>query len=69
MLFQIPVRHSHNIGKKVGDPSEYTDFEIIENPPEWKYVERILPMKYIPNPKVKDTYPSGWQPPTGMLLC
>lgn len=54
--------------KKVGDPSQYTDFETVENPPEWKYVERVLPTKCIPNPKVKDTYPSGWQPQKGMQV-
>lgn len=36
--------------------------EIIKNPPEWKYVERILPPKTVPTPTTKDEYPSGWTP-------
>ena len=62
------MRHSHCVNsKKVGDASQYTDVEIVSSPTEWKYVERILPKKYIPDPKVKDSYPSGWQPQKGML--
>lgn len=36
--------------------------EVIRNPPEWTYVERILPRKTVPVPAPKDEYPSGWTP-------
>lgn len=38
------------------------DIEIIKNPPEWKYVERVLRRKIIPVPESKAEYPSGWTP-------
>lgn len=38
--------------------------EIVQNAPEWKYVERILPQKLIPKPAPKAEYPSGWTPQT-----
>lgn len=37
--------------------------EVIQNPPEWKYVEDLLGSSTIPKPKVKESYPSGWSPP------
>lgn len=36
--------------------------EVINNPPEWKYVEEALGKTLIPLPKIKEEYPSGWQP-------
>lgn len=35
---------------------------IRKNPPEWKYVERILARKTVPVPVPKEAYPSGWRP-------
>ncbi|XP_054263152.1 probable 39S ribosomal protein L49, mitochondrial [Macrosteles quadrilineatus] len=63
-VFQGQVRcGSYKNSKPVGDPSEYTDYEIVKNPEEWKYVERLLPKKWIPIPTQKESYPSGWVPP------
>ncbi|KAL1138632.1 hypothetical protein AAG570_008695, partial [Ranatra chinensis] len=42
---------------------EKIEFEVSKNPEEWKYVERLLPYKFIPEPKTKDFYPSGWSLP------
>ncbi|XP_049875221.1 probable 39S ribosomal protein L49, mitochondrial [Pectinophora gossypiella] len=42
---------------------EQYDFEIVKNPPEWAYVERLLPFQTIPKITPKDSYPSGWIPP------
>lgn len=36
--------------------------EIIKNPPEWKYVERILPKSTVPSVVPKEKYTSGWVP-------
>lgn len=36
---------------------------MIQNPPEWKYVEDLLGKPTIPLPLVKPEYPSGWTPP------
>ncbi|KAI4465389.1 mitochondrial 39s ribosomal protein l49 [Holotrichia oblita] len=37
-------------------------YEVSKNSNEWKYVERILPPKVIPEPKYLTEYPSGWKP-------
>ncbi|KAL0829086.1 hypothetical protein ABMA28_003943 [Loxostege sticticalis] len=42
---------------------EQYNYEIVKNPPEWTYVERLLPFETIPQVKPKDSYPSGWVPP------
>lgn len=44
------------------DMNAQPNIEIIKNPPEWKYVERILPRTTVPVPASKDEYPSGWTP-------
>lgn len=44
-----------------------TRYDITKNPEEWKYVENILPPLVVPDPKPKDEYPSGWQPPADHL--
>lgn len=42
---------------------QHPKVEVIENPPEWKYVEHLLGKKLIPEPTAnKNEYPSGWQP-------
>ncbi|XP_068159753.1 large ribosomal subunit protein mL49 [Drosophila tropicalis] len=41
---------------------QYPEIEVVQNPPEWKYVERLLPPKTVPKPLPKNEYPSGWQP-------
>ncbi|XP_056631978.1 probable 39S ribosomal protein L49, mitochondrial [Diorhabda sublineata] len=39
-----------------------TKFEKINDPNEWKYVERALPPSIIPEPISKDRSASGWKP-------
>ncbi|XP_053608301.1 large ribosomal subunit protein mL49 [Plodia interpunctella] len=38
------------------------DFEVVKKPPEWTYVERLLPFEAVPQFKPKDNYPSGFVP-------
>ncbi len=38
------------------------DFEVSQNPEEWKFVERLLPKKLVPQIPNRDRYPSGFQP-------
>lgn len=60
-----PARDSSYQGSKlIGPPSLYTDVEISRSPEEWKFVERLLPKTFIPEPTLKSDYPSGWKPPT-----
>ncbi|GBP53276.1 Probable 39S ribosomal protein L49, mitochondrial [Eumeta japonica] len=42
---------------------ERYNYDVVKKPIEWKYVERLLPFETIPNPLIKDKYPSGWVPP------
>ncbi|XP_075977232.1 mitochondrial ribosomal protein L49 [Anticarsia gemmatalis] len=42
---------------------EHYEYDIAKNPPEWTYVERLLPFKTIPAVTPKESYPSGWVPP------
>lgn len=42
---------------------EQYEYEIVKKPPEWTYVERLLPFETIPAVTPKETYPSGWIPP------
>lgn len=44
------------------DWSAQPNVEILKNPPEWKYVEQILPKITVPKPTPKPEYPSGWKP-------
>lgn len=43
--------------------TEQYNYEIVKNPPEWEYVQRLLPLETIPPVKPKEVYPSGWVPP------
>ncbi|XP_073828639.1 mitochondrial ribosomal protein L49 [Musca autumnalis] len=47
---------------KVQSLDEYPQVEVLKNPPEWKYVERLLPKPVIPKVAEKSEYPSGWKP-------
>lgn len=47
------------------DKSTLPEVEIVKNPPEWKYVERLLSnAATVPVPTPKTEYPSGWKPQT-----
>lgn len=43
--------------------TEQYEYEIVKNPAEWTYVERLLPFETIPEVQPKAKYPSGWVPP------
>lgn len=53
-------RSSHPVYER----SAYPEVEVVKNPPEWKYVERLLPTVLVPEPTPKAEYPSGWKPQT-----
>lgn len=42
---------------------EYPEVEVVKNPPEWKFVDRVLPKATIPKPEKRAEYPSGWKWP------
>ncbi|VVC99488.1 unnamed protein product [Leptidea sinapis] len=42
---------------------EQYEFEVVKKPPEWTYVQRLLPFDTIPQVTPKESYPSGWIPP------
>lgn len=44
------------------DLNAQPQIEILKNPPEWKYVERILPKSTVPSVAPKECYSSGWTP-------
>ncbi|XP_059484368.1 large ribosomal subunit protein mL49 [Neocloeon triangulifer] len=57
-----PARNSSYLGSKVVDPlKKYPDVEVVRNPPEWIFVERLFPRKTVPSPPSEET-PSGWKP-------
>ncbi|EAA08128.5 probable 39S ribosomal protein L49, mitochondrial [Anopheles arabiensis] len=53
---------SFRSSEPVGDLAQYPEVEVVRNPPEWKYVERLLAPRTVPKPTAKDAYPSGWKP-------
>ncbi|ALC48507.1 mRpL49 [Drosophila busckii] len=55
---------SFRSSKELQPLEQYPDIEVLHNPPEWKYVERLLPPTLVPAPVAKPAYPSGWQPAT-----
>ncbi|XP_065093084.1 large ribosomal subunit protein mL49 [Ochlerotatus camptorhynchus] len=58
------VRHaSFRSSEPVGDITQFPEVEVAKNPPEWKYVERLLASRVVPTPIAKPEYPSGWKPP------
>ncbi|XP_046749682.1 probable 39S ribosomal protein L49, mitochondrial [Diprion similis] len=63
--YKIQERYSSfKTSPQVGDPSQYTDFEISKDPQEWLYVERLLVQKTVPPAPTSTAkeYPSGWTP-------
>ncbi|XP_076250937.1 mitochondrial ribosomal protein L49 [Rhynchophorus ferrugineus] len=44
-----------------------TPYEVTKDPIDWSYVERVLPLKTVPPPIKKDSYPSGWKPQSDEL--
>lgn len=65
-MFQVQVQRKYSSFSQspfVHKIEEQYDYEIVKNPPEWAYVERLLPFETIPEVILKDNYPSGWIPP------
>ncbi|XP_034473582.1 probable 39S ribosomal protein L49, mitochondrial [Drosophila innubila] len=48
--------------REVQPLDQYPEVEVVHNPPEWKFVERLLPPTTVPQPVAKAAYPSGWKP-------
>lgn len=64
MISIIPNRSSSYRTSEVFEGIEkHPEVEVIKNPPEWKYVERLIGSTTIPRPVVKAEYPSGWTAP------
>ena len=73
-LFQLssvtPVRHSSFRSSEIVTPEHLEEvskkkIEILQSPPEWKFVERLINGRIIGNPPVTDAneyLPSGWKP-------
>lgn len=63
-MFQTVRKYSNYAHSPfVSKIKEQYKFEVVKNPEEWKYVERLMPFETIPNVTPKDSYPSGWVPP------
>lgn len=63
-LFQVVRQYSNYAHSPfVRKIKEQYDFDVVKNPEEWKYVERLLPFETIPKVTPKESYPSGWVPP------
>lgn len=64
--FTLQYRYSsYQNSKRVGNREEYTSkFEVTRSPEDWKYVERLLAPRVVPNPGQKESYPSNWKPPS-----
>ncbi|XP_044253968.1 probable 39S ribosomal protein L49, mitochondrial [Tribolium madens] len=53
---------SFNSSKFLVDVDVTTKYETTKSPEDWKYVERILPVATVPEPKKLPVYASGWKP-------
>lgn len=64
-LLQVSSKNYSNYAHSpfVKKIKEQYEFEIVKNPPEWAYVERLMPFETIPEVTPKEAYPSGWIPP------
>ncbi|XP_062141562.1 large ribosomal subunit protein mL49 [Drosophila sulfurigaster albostrigata] len=61
---QPAIFSSFRSSRQVQPLEQYPEVEVVHNPPEWKYVERLLPPQTVPQPVAKADYPSGWKPQT-----
>lgn len=64
-LIQVPLRSITFVNSPQIDTidiNQQPNVQIVHNPPEWKYVERVLRGPLIPKPTEKPEYPSGWRP-------
>lgn len=70
-FFQVRALHSSGLCLSSNPKLTPTDevvldaqpnVEVCDSPPEWKYVEQILPKPTVPVPTPKKEYTSGWTP-------
>ncbi|XP_971683.2 large ribosomal subunit protein mL49 [Tribolium castaneum] len=63
-LYNSPqIRNSSfHSSKFLVDVEVNTKYETTKNPEEWKYVEGLLPVTTVPEPKKLPMYASGWKP-------
>ncbi|KAH8343260.1 hypothetical protein KR059_007643 [Drosophila kikkawai] len=59
---QPALLSSFRSSREVQELDQYPDVEVVANPPEWRFVERLLPPATVPQPEMKQEYPSGWRP-------
>lgn len=66
---QNPFRCSSYAASQKEKPADaYTTFHKVSSD-NWKFVERLLPVATVPPFPQKETYPSGWAPPSGLFIC
>lgn len=69
IIFTFQIQRSWSSYKsspKYTNPENYTDYEITNDPNEWKYIERLLRYKVVPKPPTGDVkLPSGYKPALG----
>ena len=59
----MPIKNGRfQSSEKFEGIEKHPEVEVIKNPPEWKYVEELLGLKFVPTPDEKPEYPSGWKP-------
>ncbi|KAH8420589.1 hypothetical protein KR009_011706, partial [Drosophila setifemur] len=62
--WQPALLSSFRSSRPVQDLDKYPEVEVHKQPPEWRFVERLLPPTTVPKPVEKKDYPSGWRPQT-----
>ncbi|CAO1408783.1 unnamed protein product [Diamesa serratosioi] len=69
VLNVVPSRFSSfRSSEKFLGVDKHPEVEIVQNAPEWKYVEQLLGERVIPQPIKKSEYPSGWTLPNPELF-
>ncbi|KAK9512351.1 hypothetical protein O3M35_000796 [Rhynocoris fuscipes] len=69
LYIEAPKHYSYYYpGEKKYDSEQSIEYDVSKDPEEWKFVERLLPSKWINDPVPKDSYPSGWKPPDPSAL-
>ncbi|KAH8314000.1 hypothetical protein KR067_012363 [Drosophila pandora] len=61
---QPALLSSFRSSRQVQELEKYPEVEVVANPPEWRFVERLLPPETVPQPVAQKDYPSGWRPQT-----
>ncbi|XP_055609234.1 probable 39S ribosomal protein L49, mitochondrial [Uranotaenia lowii] len=61
---QVIRNASFRSSEPVGDLTQFPEVEIVKNPSEWRFVERLIAPRVVPVPLEQKEYPSGWKPPS-----